>query len=59
MSRFKKAFSADRKECSIVGPFNLGLSVDYDDVDSALVDPEIEQLIRLLDDHWPTEGVGV
>jgi hypothetical protein len=57
--RFKKAFSADRKECYIVGPFNLGLSVDYDDIDPAIVDPEIDKLIRLLEDNWPTEGVAV
>jgi hypothetical protein len=54
--RFKKEFSRDRKACYIRGPFNLGLAVDYDDVDPELVDPEIDRLIQLLNDNWPPSG---
>lgn len=42
----------DDKELLIAGPFELNISIDFDDVDHAEVRLEALKLVRLLNKHW-------
>lgn len=42
----------DDKQLKIHGPWDLDVSVDFDDVDQESVENQAEFLVRLLNKHW-------
>jgi hypothetical protein len=43
------------KALVIVGPGDLELSIDYDDVDHQKVERDVHRLIILLNEYWESE----
>lgn len=56
-NKFKvEGIGCSGKEIEITGPFELRLTIDYDDVDHPRVEREARKLARLLNAHWKTFG---
>lgn len=54
-ARFSLSESGDGKRLYVEGPknFSLGIEIDHDDVDHALVEIDAQKLIEILEEHWP------
>ncbi len=40
------------KGLTVEGPFELNITIDYDDVNHGKVDKEAKKLIKILNKHW-------
>lgn len=52
----KFSYHEDDKCIRIVGPFDLAIEVDFDDVCHAQVKHEVKQLVKLLNKHWDKDS---
>ena len=49
----RRPFSSVDKYIEITGPGDLGIRVDYDDVDHDLVRAQVDTMIEVLNANWP------
>ena len=40
------------KSVFVDGPMDMAIEIDYDDVDHEIIDLEMENLVKILNEHW-------